>query len=115
MEALRADSGVIGAYTSVLRIEPDGTVRDILETEFDRDLLRNEAYVDMNSLMIRRSKGIRFSRLPRNGQRPPAEDWELVWRLSRTGDLRHLDRTTVRYSLNVNSYFADWYHEKPDP
>jgi glycosyltransferase involved in cell wall biosynthesis len=110
VEVLRGTPELGGAYTSIDRIEPDGRVRDSLSMPFDRQLLRNTAFVDMNALMLRRAARVRFSDLPRTGDRPPAEDWELVWRLSRHASFRHVARTTVRYTLNPNSYFADWYH-----
>jgi Glycosyl transferase family 2 len=95
-------------YTAVRRSLPDGQVLDTMSTPFDRRLLARESYVDTNALVIRRSPGLRFSRLSRSREVRPIEDWELVYRLSRRQRVRHVPVPTVRYLVNPDSYWTDW-------
>lgn len=95
-------------YTALRRSFPDGRVMDVLSTPFDRRLLAREAFVDTNSLVIRRFPGVHFSRIRRPVGVRPREDWELVYRLSRRMQTQHVPVPTVRYRVNPESYFTDW-------
>jgi glycosyltransferase involved in cell wall biosynthesis len=95
-------------YTGVERVRPDGTTLDVLARPFARRTLRESCFVDTNSIVVRRGRGVRFSRLPRSGPNLPGEDWELVWRLSRRLRVRNVPETTVTYLVNPESYFTRW-------
>ena len=95
-------------YTALERVLPDGTLMDVLSQPFDRHLMREKAFVDTNAIVVRRDRGVRFSRIRRRrGVRPPV-DWEFVWRLSRTRRTVHVPEATVRYMVNPGSYFTHW-------
>ncbi|GEN79725.1 hypothetical protein N867_07350 [Actinotalea fermentans ATCC 43279 = JCM 9966 = DSM 3133] len=95
-------------YTAVDRVLPDGRLMDVLSQPFDRDLMRDKAFVDTNAIVARRDRGVRFSRIRRRrGVRPPV-DWEFVWRLSRRRTTVHVPERTVRYAVNPGSYFTSW-------
>jgi hypothetical protein len=100
--------GVDIVYTGVERVLPDGTAFDLLSVSFDRRTFADEAYVDANSIVMRRDKGVRFSRIHRSKATLPKEDWEFVWRLSRKRATVHLPVTTVRYTVNPDSYYTEW-------
>lgn len=102
------DPGTDVVYTAVERRLPDGTVMDVLSIPFDRHLLREEAFVDANSIVARRDRGVHFSRIRRGSRRLPPEDWELIWRLSRRRTVRHVPAVTVRYLVNPSSYYSAW-------
>ena len=95
-------------YTAVRRIFPDGRLMDVLSTPFDRRLLARESYVDGNSLVIRRSRGLHCSRIRRPRGIAPREDWELVYRLSRRRRTLHVPVPTVHYKVHQESYWSDW-------
>lgn len=95
-------------YTGVERVHPDGAPYDVLAQPFDRRTLADASYVDANSVVVRTGRGVRFSRLPRTMRTLPKEDWELVWRLSRTRRTVHVPALTVRYTVNRDSYFTAW-------
>lgn len=109
LTALEAGADVV--YTAVRRLRPDGTTLDVLATPFDRELLRESSYVDTNAVAVRLDRGVRFSRLPRPRGRFPREDWELVWRLSRSRRVVHVPRPTVAYAVNPDSYYTQWQTE----
>jgi glycosyltransferase involved in cell wall biosynthesis len=107
------ESGPVNArpglvYTALRRSLPNGQVMDILSTPFDRRLLARESFVDTNSLVIKRSSRLHFSRLRRPIGVRPREDWELVYRLSRRIRTLHVPVPTVRYRVNPRSYYTDW-------
>jgi len=95
-------------YTALRRSTPDGQLIDVLSTPFDRKLLARKAYIDTNSLVIRRFPGLHFSRIRRPRWAQPREDWELVYRLARRCRMQHVPVPTVRYRVNPDSYFTDW-------
>lgn len=95
-------------YTAVERVNPDGTRLDVVSREFERSALEESCFVDTNSIVARRCRGMRFSRLPRSGDAVPGEDWELVWRLSRRWRVRHVPTVTVTYLVNPRSYYTRW-------
>jgi glycosyltransferase involved in cell wall biosynthesis len=92
-------------YTAVERVFTDGRVLDVLSTQFDRKLLAGNAYIDTSSLVIRRFPELHFSRLLRT-RLGIAEDWELMFRLSRHMRIVHVPVKTVRYLVNPDSYFS---------
>lgn len=108
MAATAANAPPDLVYTAIRRLRGDGTQMDILSQPFDRRLLADQSFVDMNSFVIRRDPGVVFSRIPRRFSTLPKEDWELVFRLSRTRRTVHVPVTTVRYLVNEESYYSDW-------
>ena len=107
-------TGADVVYTAVRRLRPDGTTLDVLSTPFDRVTLREDCYVDTNALALRLDRGVRFSRLPRPRGRFPREDWELVWRLSRSRRVVHVPEPTVAYAVNPESYYTRWQAHDTD-
>ncbi|GHH58131.1 glycosyltransferase family 2 protein [Lentzea cavernae] len=96
-------------YTAVERRRADGTVLDVLTREFDRRSFRDGTpYVDANSLVVRRSPDVLFSRLPRTKATLPKEDWEFVHRLAKRHAVEHVPQPTVRYLVNEASYYTAW-------
>lgn len=102
------DRGADFVYTGVKLTNSDGSQYNVLSQPFDRARLRDDAYVDTNSIVVRRVPGIHFSRLPRKNTTTPREDWEFVYRLSRHMEVRHVDRITVDYLVNWDSYYTNW-------
>lgn len=102
------DDGADLIYTAVRRLRPDGTTLDVLSTPFDRRTLREDCYVDTNAIVTRLDRDVRFSRLPRPRGQFPREDWELVWRLSRSRRVVHVPEPTVAYAVNPASYYTRW-------
>ena len=104
--ALSAGADLV--YTDVGRYLPDGSPLDVLSRDFDRRAMADEAYVDANSIAVRRGSDVRFSTLPRTRATLPKEDWEFVFRLSRRGRVVHVPRRTVRYLVNPASFYTTW-------
>lgn len=113
LEALERGADLV--YTGVERVHPDGTRLDVVSRPFDRSALKEEHFVDTNCLVVRRGRGVRFSRLPRSGPSVPGEDWELAWRLSRRMRIRHVPETTITYLVNPDSYFTRWETDASAP
>lgn len=113
LEALGRGADLV--YTGIERVHPDGTRLDVLSRPFDRRALAQEHFVDTNSIVVRRGRGVRFSRLPRSSTSVPGEDWELVWRLSRRKRIIHVPETTVTYLVNPRSYYTTWETDEPAP
>lgn len=110
LAALQEGADVV--YTAVRRLRPDGSTLDVLSTPFDRRALAEEdCFVDTNAVVARLDRAVRFSRLPRPRGRYPREDWELVWRLSRTRRVVHVPEPTVLYAVNPASYYTSWRSE----
>ena len=99
-------------YTAVERRLSDGTFYDILSKPFDRRGVASGAWIDANSVVVRRDPGTLFSRLPRVAATLPKEDWEFVYRLSRSRRVVHVPTPTVEYLINDTSYYreepAEW-------
>jgi cellulose synthase/poly-beta-1,6-N-acetylglucosamine synthase-like glycosyltransferase len=95
-------------YTQVRRCWPDGTELDLLSRPFDRHAMADEAYVDVNAVVVRRTPDVRFSRIPRGKHTLPKEDWEFVYRLSKNRRVCHVEQPTVRYLVNPGSYYTTW-------
>lgn len=112
LEALGRDVDL--AYTGMERVHPNGTRLDVLSRPFDRRALAEQSFVDTSCVVARRAPGVRFSRLPRSSVSVPGEDWELVWRLSRRKQVRHVPETTVTYLVNPDSYYTRWETGEPD-
>ena len=75
-----------------------------------RRTLRESCFVDTNSIVVRRGRGVRFSRLPRSGPNLPGEDWELVWRLSRRLRVRN-----VALAVSLARHAANGWHDPAIP
>lgn len=107
VEGLEQGSDLV--YTALRRHLGDGRELDILSKPFDRRRFSDEpSWVDTNSIVLRRSVLQPFSRLPRTNATFPREDWEFVWRISRTARVTHIPVATVEYLVNPNSYFTTW-------
>lgn len=109
------EAGADLVYTALERVLPDGRLMDVLSQPFDRALMRERSFVDTNAIVVRRGRGVRFSRVRRRrGVRPPV-DWEFVWRVSRGRRVVHVPEATVRYTVNPGSYFTRWDIPDADP
>ena len=97
--------GAALTYSALDRVLPDGTLRDVLSVPFDRRRLRDEAISDTNTIVVRRLRSVRFSRVPLRHGEYPGEDWELIYRLSRRLRTEHIPVTTARYLVHDDSYF----------
>ena len=107
--ALSRAEGNDVVYTSVERRWPDGEVADVLGRDFDRRaMIDGRNYLDINSFLVRRDPGVLFSRIPRARATLPKEDWEFIYRLSRTRRVEHVPVPTVHYLINAGSYYTDW-------
>ncbi len=103
------EEGADLVYTAVRRLRPDGSTLDVLSAPFDRAALAEaDSFVDTNAIVARLDRRVRFSRLPRPRGRFPREDWELVWRLSRSRRVAHVPEATVQYMVNPDSYYTRW-------
>lgn len=108
LSGLQAGADLV--YTAILRVDESGVEVDQLGRDFDRELLRNTAYIDINSVAIKRGHRVHFRRTPCNvkaGYLPP-EDWEFVWRMSRKRKALFIPRVTVKYLIHQGSYFSTW-------
>jgi glycosyltransferase involved in cell wall biosynthesis len=99
---------VDAVYTSLRRVLPDGTERDILSVPFDRRLAAGSAFLDVNAFVARRSQAIRFSRIRRGRAVVPVEDWEMIYRYSGRHLIAHVPVPTVEYLINPESYWTVW-------
>jgi hypothetical protein len=105
----RLEAGADLVYTSLERHLADGTPVDVLGRDYDRHLLADgDDVVDINAVVVRRARDVLFSRIPRVKATLPAEDWEFVYRLSRTRRVDHVPVPTVRYLVNESSYYSSW-------
>lgn len=95
-------------YSALERVRPDGTTQDVLSVPFDRVAMRDQAISDTNTIVIRRGRGVRFSRVPLRHGDFPLEDWVLVYKLSRRLRTEHLDVPTARYLVHDGSFFTNW-------
>jgi glycosyltransferase involved in cell wall biosynthesis len=108
------DMGVDLTYSGLERVDDTGRPIDSQAEPFDRRLLRTRGYVDASAIVVRRSKGAVFSRVPRGYRDFPREDWELVWRVSRRHRVALVPATTVRYVVHGESHYTDWTDRMPD-
>lgn len=105
---LEADPSLDAVYTAMRRVTPDGSLYDILSVPFDRKAASNATFLDSNPLVIRRSTGVRYSRIRRGKAVAPKEDWEFVYRLSRQHKIEHVPVPTVEYLINPESHWTTW-------
>ena len=94
-------------YTAVERVFDDGRLMDVLSTGFDRRLLAGKSYIDTSSIVVRRTDDLHFSRIRRQ-RLHISEDWELMFRMSRSARVVHVPTPTVRYLINPQSYYSVW-------
>jgi hypothetical protein len=106
LRALELDADM--TYTSAERRLPTGELLDVIGEQFDRDSLRFRSFIDASTIVVKRGRGARFSRIPRTKHTEPKEDWELVHRYRRRHCVRHVDQPTVQYLVNEQSYFTKW-------
>lgn len=102
------EAGADLIYTAIRRRAPDGTQVDILSRPYDRKAASEASFVDINAVVLRRTRDALFSRLPRTRTTFPREDWEFVYRLSARRKVEHLPTPTVEYLVNPGSYFSRW-------
>jgi glycosyltransferase involved in cell wall biosynthesis len=95
-------------YTAMRRVYPDGRERDVLSVPYDRTRARNHAFLDANPFVARRSRSLRFSRLRRDRGVLPREDWASLYRYGRRHRIAHVPHPTVRYLVNVDTYYTVW-------
>jgi glycosyltransferase involved in cell wall biosynthesis len=97
-----------GVYTAMRRVTPAGEVLDVISTPFDRNLARNQGFLDVSTFVVRRSPAVRYSRIKRAKHVVPKEDWELMWRYTRRHRIEHIPDLTVDYLVNPDSYWTAW-------
>ena len=107
-DALEDDDRVF-AYSQMAKTV-GGEPGDIFGRPFDREILRDDHFIDTNTLMVRRKPGVRFSTLPRFPQArywvAQGEDWELTYRLSRRDrPVAFVPKVTVLYEADGDSYW----------
>jgi glycosyltransferase involved in cell wall biosynthesis len=108
MAVLEAPGGPDAVYTAVRRVLPDGTEHDVLSVPWDRRRNADQAFVDINAFVARRTPSLRFSWLYRAKGVLPREDWEFVRRYSRGRRIQHIPHVTVQYLVNPTSFFTQW-------
>lgn len=106
LAALRAGAGLV--YTALRRIRDDGTELDVLSRPFHRAAHRDDAWVDINAVVLRRFPSLRFDPWARPRWVHPREDWEFVHRVSARLRVEHIAVATVDYAVHSGSYFTDW-------
>ncbi|MGH6655108.1 MAG: glycosyltransferase family 2 protein [Actinocrinis sp.] len=97
-----------GIYTAMRRVTADGREMDVLSVPYDRRLAREKAFLDANAFVGRRSRALRFSRLRRDRGVLPREDWATFYRYARHHRIAHIPVPTVRYLVNMNTYYTVW-------
>lgn len=97
-----------GVYTAMRRVTEDGREMDILSVPYDRRLAREKAFLDANAFVARRSRALRFSRMRRDKGVLPREDWATFYRYARRHRIAHVPVPTVRYLVNMNTYYTVW-------
>ena len=103
------ETGADFVYTALRRQTADGRLLDILSRPYDRRTFVDQSnYIDSNSMVLRRTPGVIFSRLPRVRTTLPKEDWEFAYRQTRHGRVRHIAKPTVNYLVNTDSYYTSW-------
>jgi glycosyltransferase involved in cell wall biosynthesis len=95
-------------YTALRRITPDGRLHDVLSVPYDRRRAREESFLDPNNFVARRVPALQFSRLRRNAEVAPREDWEMIYRFGRRHRVEHIPVPTVNYLVNPDSYWTSW-------
>ncbi len=106
LESLEAGNDLV--YTALARLTPSGRKVDVVSAPFDRRTFINAAYVDTSAIVVRRKPHVLFSRLPRDRNTLPGEDWEFVYRLSRSARVTHIPIVTVDYLVNPDSFYTPW-------
>lgn len=96
------------SYSAIRRHRADGSRWDVLGRGFDRRAHRDEAWVDINSVVLRRGPTTRFDPWARPTWVHPREDWEFVHRMSRRRRVRFSPEVTVDYLIHEDSYFTAW-------
>lgn len=90
-------------YTGLRQVHPDGTTGEVIAVDFDRRELRHTSFVDTSAIVVRRSRRVRFARVPR-GRGAVYEDWWLARRLSRRLRTELVPRVTVNYLVHPEGY-----------
>ncbi|MDQ1521727.1 MAG: hypothetical protein QOI55_2800 [Actinomycetota bacterium] len=99
-------SGADLAYSGLEWVAEDGRQLGTQSVPFDRARLRDDAYVDTNTIVMTRSRLTRFRVIPRRLGDATFEDWELAWRSSRRGRVVHVPAVTVRVCVHEGSQFV---------
>jgi glycosyltransferase involved in cell wall biosynthesis len=100
--------GPDAVYTALRRRHPRGRQRDVLSVPFSRRAAADECFLDTNAFVGRRCRCLHFSRLRRNREVLPKEDWEMIFRYSRRQRVEHVPEPTVDYLVNPDSYWTTW-------
>lgn len=107
IEALKTGPDMV--YTAIRRVRSDGSEMDVLSKPFDRrELSDTSCFIDINSVVLKRSAFKPFSRIPRPVGMFPREDWEFIWRVSGNAVVKHIPEVTVEYLVNPESYYTPW-------
>jgi glycosyltransferase involved in cell wall biosynthesis len=108
--SLAAHAGRVAlSYTGIRRMHADGRIYDELNEPWSRHTMMRRAFVDTSSIVVRRRRGVAFSRIPRRrGANCPGEDWQFVYRISRWHKIVHVPHVTVNYLLDNISHYSEW-------
>jgi hypothetical protein len=107
LECLRPvlDAGADLAYSALEWVDANGRSLGTLSVPYDRSRMRDQNFVDTNTIVVRRSRRARFRVVPRRRGDATFEDWELAWRLSRRGTVVHVSAPTARVRVHSGSQF----------
>jgi hypothetical protein len=96
------------SYSRIQINSPEGQPIDVKGQAFSRRSLVRSNYVDTNAIVVRRSVNPSFSvrRRPKGSWR--MDDWEFVYRMSRTCRVAYVPTITVDYLQNPQSFFTPW-------
>ncbi|MEP7054469.1 MAG: glycosyltransferase family 2 protein [Actinomycetota bacterium] len=97
------------SYSGIRRMHADGRVFDELNEPWSRHAMMRHAFVDTSAIVVRRGRGVAFSRMPRTRiASGPGEDWQFVYQISRFGKVVHVPEITVNYLLDGVSHYSEW-------
>jgi glycosyltransferase involved in cell wall biosynthesis len=100
--------GPDAVYTALRRLDAKGRPGEILSVPFDRRAAADQCFLDTSAFVGRRCRSLHFSRLRRNREVLPKEDWEMIFRYSRRQRVEHVPEPTVDYLVNPDSYWTKW-------
>jgi glycosyltransferase involved in cell wall biosynthesis len=100
--------GPDAVYTALRRLDRAGRQQDVLSVPFNRRVAADQCFLDTSAFVGRRCRSLHFSRLRRNPEVLPKEDWEMIFRYSRRQRVEHVPESTVDYLVNPDSYWTTW-------
>jgi glycosyltransferase involved in cell wall biosynthesis len=100
------EEGADLAYSTIRWVDEHDVVLREMIIPFDRVRLREESYIDTNAIVVRRNRQARFRCVERRRGDATAEDWELVWRVSRRGRVVHVAGGVANLRVHGGSTFS---------